>query len=693
MTNYLNLNSQIITKKDGFYQLDKDAQALELYLKEIDSNTLKFSDVNERLEYLINNNFYDNFYLSYTKKEISEIDALINAAGFKFASFMSASKFYKDYALKSDDKKTYLETYQDRVLAIVLYLAGGNIKFAKDLATSLVKQYYQPATPTFLNAGKKRRGELVSCFLLEMEDSLNSITFNLSTAMYLSKIGGGVAINLSKLRARGENIKGIVNVAKGVVPVLKLLEDGFNYADQMGQRKGAGAGYLNIFHADIEDFLDTKKINADEKSRIQSLSLGITVSDKFIDIARNNEDFYVFYPSSVYKVFGIHLDEMDMQAMYDKLVAHSDVRKKKLDARDLLAKIAKTQFESGYPYLIYIDTANREHPLKNIGKIKMSNLCTEIFQLQKTSEINDYNEADNIGEDVSCVLGSLNIVNVMESGSIAFAVKTAVLALSSVSDLSSVSNAPSIAKANNSYHSIGLGAMNLHGYFAKNAIPYESDEAKDFVSAFFMAMNYYSIKTSMEIAKERGITFKDFALSEYANGNYFKKYLENNYSPKTEKISNLFHNITLPTNDDWKNLMNDVQKYGLYNAYRLAIAPTQSISYLQNSTPSVLPVVDTIETRTYANSTTYYPMPYLNRENIFLYKSAYNMDNYKLIDLMSLIQEHVDQGISTILYTTNQASTTDLVRLYLYAHKKGLKSLYYTRTKNLSVEECLSCSV
>jgi ribonucleoside-diphosphate reductase alpha chain len=197
----------------------------------------------------------------------------------------------------------------------------------------------------------------------------------------------------------------------------------------------------------------------------------------------------------------------------------------------------------------------------------------------------------------------------------------------------------------------------------------------------------------MEIAKEKRQTFKDFEKSDYAEGTYFKKYLEKDFSPSTVKVTTLFDGIHIPSTKDWEDLKNEVQMHGLYNAYRLAIAPTQSISYLQNSTPSVLPVIDTIETRTYANSTTYYPMPYLNKDNMFLYKAAYFMDNFKLIDLIACIQEHIDQGISTILYTTNQSTTTDLVKLYLYAHKKGLKSLYYTRTKNLTVEECLSCSV
>ena len=690
---YLGLNSQIIQKRDGFFQLEKDQAALAAYMQEVDMRMLKFDDVHKRLKYMIKHKFYEDFYKTYTREQIEAADKILRDANFKFASFMSASKFFQSYALKSSDKTLYLEGFEDRVLATALHLARGDEGLLCDLCHVMITQQYQPATPTFLDSGKKRRGELVSCFLLEMDDSLNSISFQLATSMYLSKVGGGVALNLSRLRARGETIKEIQNVAKGVVPVLKLLEDGFNYADKMGQRKGAGAAYLNIFHSDIEEFLDTKKINADEKSRIQSLSLGVTVPSKFFELARDNADFYVFYPYTVYRAFGKHLDEMNMSEMYDKLVAHPDVRKKKLDARDMLNQIAKTQFESGYPYLVYIDNANKVHPLKDIGKIKMSNLCTEIFQLQNSSEITDYGTPDKMGEDISCVLGSLNIVNVMESKDIGFAVRIATEALTNVSDMMDIPNAPSVQLANRAYHAIGLGAMNLHGYLTKNFIPYESEEAKDFARTFFMTVNYHSIKSSMEIAKRKKETFKNFKKSEYAKGTYFDKYVSTDYSPQLDKVKTLFEGIHIPSNKDWEKLREDVKKHGMYNGYRLTIAPTQSISYVQNSTPSIMPIIDQIETRTYADSTTYYPMPFLSRKNMLLYKSAYNMDNYKILDLVATIQEHIDQGISTVLYVTNMTSTRDLAKLYIYAHKIGLKSLYYTRTKNLTLEECLACSV
>ena len=235
--------------------------------------------------------------------------------------------------------------------------------------------------------------------------------------------------------------------------------------------------------------------------------------------------------------------------------------------------------------------------------------------------------------------------------------------------------------------------MNINGYLAKNCIAYDSEEAKDFANVFFMMMNYYTLERSMQIAKQRGQSFKDFEKSDYYNGSYFAKYIEKNYLPKSDKVKELFEGIYIPTKEDWHSLKNRIKENGLYHAYRMAIAPTQSISYVQNSTSSVLPIVDKIERRTYGNAETFYPMPYLSPKTQWYYKSAFTMDQMKLIDLMSVIQEHVDQGISVILYVNSDITTRELARYYIYAHHKGLKSLYYTRNKLLSVEECTSCAI
>ncbi|BBM36067.1 ribonucleoside-diphosphate reductase subunit alpha [Pseudoleptotrichia goodfellowii] len=691
---WIYLNNEIMVKENGEFQLNKDKEAVYSYFVDyVNKNTVFFHNLKEKMDYLIENDYYINFYDMYKFEEIKQVFELVYNKKFRFASFMSASKFYQSYALRDDSGEKFLERYEDRIAIVSLYLAQGDLSKALEYVEMLINQEYQPATPTFLNSGKKRSGELVSCFLDEMGDNLSGIGYAFDSAMKLSSIGGGVSINLSKIRARGESIKGVEGRASGVLPIMKIMEDIFSYANQLGQRAGAGAVYLNVFHSDINEFLDCKKINVDEKIRIKSLSIGVIVPDKFMELAKEDEICYTFNPHTVFLEYGQYLDEMDMNEMYEKLVDNPNVKKKKINARELLIKISQTQKESGYPYLFFKDNANKEHALKEIGNVKFSNLCTEIMQLSEVSDINPYFEEDTIRRGISCNLGSLNIVTVMENNRIREATRAAIDSLTTVSDLTNIDIVPSIKKANEELHSVGLGAMNLHGFLAKNFIMYESKEALDFCNVFFMMMNYYSLERSMEIARERGEVFKDFDKSEYANGNYFNKYIEKSYFPQTEKIKELFDGIYVPTKEDWARLKEDVMKYGVYNAYRMAIAPNQSTSYIMNSTASVMPIVDTIEVREYGDSTTFYPMPYLTNDNYFFYKSAYDMDQKNILKLVSVIQRHVDQGISTILFNKSTDTTRDLAKLYIYGHRLGLKSLYYTRTRKATIEECLSCSV
>lgn len=692
---WIQLNNEIMVQKNGSFQFEKDREAARSYFIDyVNQNTVFFHNLEEKINYLIEHNYYEKETFDlYAFPDVKKLYDFVYGKKFRFPSFMSAFKFYNNYALKTDDGSKFLERYEDRIAVVSLFLAKGDMEKAMSYADVLITQEYQPATPTFLNAGKKRRGELVSCFLLEVDDSMNSIGFSINSALQLSKIGGGVSLNLSKIRGADEQIKGLDGKASGVLPVMKLFEDAFSYANQLGQRDGSGVVYLNIFHADIQEFLDTKKINSDEKTRIKTLSLGVVAPNKFFDLVEEDKDMYLFYPLTVYKEYGKHLDDMDITAMYDELVNNPRVRKKKIVARDLIMKIAQTQMESGYPYIMFVDNTNEYHALKELGRVKFSNLCSEIAQLSEVSIINDYDEEDIINRDISCNLGSLNIVNVMENKRMRETVHLAMDALTEVSDRSNVRIVPSVAKANRELHSVGLGAMNLHGYLAKNKIAYESKEARDFVRAFFMMLNYYSIERSMLIAKEREETFLGFEHSEYANGNYFERYLTKDYSPVTDKVKELFEGLTIPTKEDWKRLKEQVAEHGLYNAYRLAIAPTGSISYLQSSTASIAPITQRIEEREYGDSKTIYPMPFLSDENYFYYKEAYDMDMFNLIDLVADVQEHIDQAISTILYVKDDLTTRDLAKYYIYAQKKGLKTLYYTRTRKKTIDECVSCVV
>ena len=502
------LNNEIMVKKDDEFSLHKDKDAVRSYfLDYVNKNTVFFYTLKEKIDYLIEQDYYIDFYQWYTFEQMEEIYEMVYAKKFRFQSFMSAFKFFQSYALRDDSGEKFLERYEDRVVAVSLFLGRGDVAQAKDYALMLINQEYQPATPTFLNSGKKRSGELVSCFLDEVGDNLNGIGYAIDSAMKLSSIGGGVSFNLSKIRARGESIKDVEGRAGGVLPIMKIMEDTFSYANQLGQRPGAGAVYLNVFHTDIEEFLDCKKINVDEKVRIKSLSIGVVVPDKFMELAEKDEACYLFGPHSVLKEYGKYLDEMDMDEMYEELVTNAKVKKKKVNARHLMVKIAQTQKESGYPYLFFKGNANRGHALKDIGSVKFSNLCTEIMQMSEVSDIEIYGKEDKIRYGISCNLGSLNIATVMDNKRIKEAVKTAMRSLTIVSDITNIAMVPSVQKANKELHSVGLGAMNLHGFLAKSFIMYESKEALDFCNVFFMMMNFYSIQSSMEIARERKETF------------------------------------------------------------------------------------------------------------------------------------------------------------------------------------------
>ncbi len=693
-TKHIELNNLVKQQTpEGLWDVAKDKEAAEVFLKEeFEARYVNEGSQFMRIRKLIDEGIYNPKLLDwYNEDQIEDFYQHAKTFNHTFGSYMAVKKFFDGYATKTLDRSQILESYIDRVLIVAMYLGKGRNAQVKDLIEEMLTGRYQPATPTFQDAGKANSGEMVSCFLLEMDDNLNSIVYNLGTSMHLSKIGGGVAINVSNIRSRGESLRGVKGVTAGVMPILKLMEDSFAFANKMDQRNGAGAAYLSIFHWDIIEFLDTKKINADEKNRLQLLALGVTVPDKFFELARNNEEMAIFAPLTVREKYGEHLSDMDINKMYDTLKNDPDVDKQFISARKLLLKLAQTQMESGFPYLVFLDTANRAHPLQDIGKIKMSNLCTEIFQLQEKSEINPYLIDDVIKKDINCNLGSLNIVNVMESKDIGRTVSRAMDALTSVVELTDIKDAPGIRKANQEMRSVGLGALNLHGYLAKNKLMYESEEAREFASVFFAAVNFYSIKRSTELAVERNFRFAGFEKSEYAKGTYFDKYLEQEFLPKSDKVKALFEGVKLPTIEDWEELQEQVMNDGMYHSYRLAIAPNQSTAYIANATPSVMPITAQVESRVYGNSTTYYPMPYMAKDNILYYKSAYNMDQTKIIDMVAAIQPHVDQGISTILFVDSDTSTKDLAKLYLHAYKQELKSLYYTRTKNKKVEECESC--
>ena len=691
---HIELNNEVLSP-EGQLNIEKDKQAVKKYFVDyINMNMVWFHDLEEKINYLLDNDYYS--YELFSKYDILDVKKVFKEAyshKFRFPSYMSAKKFYDTYALKTHDGSKFLERYEDRMSVVALFFGDGDVEESIRYVNLLMTQQYVPATPTMLNAGLFKAGEMVSCFLLETGDSLNDINMMNSTARQLSKLGGGISINLSKTRAANEELMGNDNKTMGVVPIMKNLDQSSRHINQAGKRNGSFATYLHVFHADIFDFLDTKKISADEDVRVKTLSIGVVIPDKFFELAKNNEPMYLFYPKNLWDTHGVYIDEIDMDEWYDKLINDPEVRKTKVDPRNLLERISITQIESGYPYIMFEDNVNNDHALNNLGKVKFSNLCSEILQYSNVSEYTDYDEKDNIGQDISCNLGSLNIVNVMKQKDIEHTVRYSVKALTKVADKTDIKNAPAVRKANNEMHSVGLGAMNLHGYLAQSGIAYESQDAIEFVDAFFRTVNYWTIMESTDIARERGETFKGFMGSDYQTGKYFERYREEDFNIHSDKVKSLFEGIHIPTEEDWIKLSEKVKQDGMYHSYLSAIAPTGSISYVQSATASVMPITDKVEERTYGDSRTFYPMPGIGPKTWFLYKEAYDMDMFKVVDLIATIQKHVHQGISFTLFVKDDVDTRKLSRIYLYAHHKGIKTLYYTRQKDQSQAECLSCAV
>ncbi|WP_195493158.1 class 1b ribonucleoside-diphosphate reductase subunit alpha [Enterococcus gallinarum] len=709
---YFKLNNEINRPVDGQIPLHKDKEALTAFFKEnVEPNTMTFDSVTDKIDYLIEHDYLEEAFIrKYRPAFIEELYQFLSEQHFTFKSFMAAYKFYSQYALKTNDGTAYLESYEDRVAFNALYFADGDEELALALADEMIYQRYQPATPSFLNAGRKRRGELVSCFLIQLTDDMNAIGRGINSALQLSRIGGGVGITLSNLREAGAPIKGYEGAASGVMPVMKLFEDSFSYSNQLGQRQGAGVVYLNVFHPDIISFLSAKKENADEKIRVKTLSLGVIVPDKFYELTRKNEDMYLFSPYSVEKEYGIPFSYIDITKEYDNLVMNPNIRKTKIKARDLENEISKLQQESGYPYIINIDTANRSNPID--GKIIMSNLCSEILQVQEPSVINGKQEYEVLGTDISCNLGSTNIVNLMDSPDFGKSVRAMTRALTFVTDASDIDVVPSIQNGNALNHTIGLGAMGLHTYFAKNQMEYGSPESLEFTDLYFMLLNYWTLVESNNIAKERGEVFHNFEKSAYADGSYFTDYITGDYQPKSDKIKALFDGVFIPSGEDWAALAEAVKKDGLYHQNRLAVAPNGSISYINDTSASIHPITRMIEERQEKKiGKIYYPAPYLSNDTIGYYRSAYDMDMRKVIDVYATAQKHVDQGMSMTLFMrsdipeglyewkeTSKQTTRDLNILRHYAFHKGIKSIYYVRTFTDDAEEigsnqCESCVI
>jgi ribonucleoside-diphosphate reductase alpha chain len=423
----------------------------------------------------------------------------------------------------------------------------------------------------------------------------------------------------------------------------------------------------------------------------------VVIPDITFELARKNEDMYLFSPYDVERVYGTGFADINVSDKYHEMVDDGRIRKSKIKAREFFQLLAEIQFESGYPYIMFEDTVNRANPID--GKITHSNLCSEILQVSTPSTYNADLSYSHIGKDISCNLGSLNIAAAMDSPDLGGTVEVAIRALTSVSDQTHILSVPSVERGNDESHAIGLGQMNLHGYLARERIHYGSDEGVDFTNIYFYTVLYHALRASNRLAIERGRAFGGFERSAYASGEFFAKYVERTWEPATERVRRLFAdaNVDIPTQDDWRALAASVAEHGIYNQNLQAVPPTGSISYINHSTSSIHPVPAKIEIRKEGKiGRVYYPAPYLTNENLEYYQDAYEIGYEKIIDTYAAATQHVDQGLSLTLFFKDTVTTRDINKAQIYAWRKGIKTLYYIRLRQLAlggteVEGCVSC--
>ena len=710
MLTYNDLNAQLNMPVDGAINIRADRQAARAYhLEVINPHTRFFHTLEEKVRYMLDQELWNKATVEmYDFEKFKALFKRAHAHKFRFKTLLGAMKFYEGYALRESTQDeegryttTYLERFEDRVVMTAIHLSEGDYRQAQDLVDIIIDGRFQPATPTFLNAGRAKGGEMVSCFLLRVEDNMESIGRAVNSSLQLSKRGGGVGLLLTNLREMSAPIKNIPGTSSGVVPVMKMLEDAFSYANQLGQRQGAGAVYLNAHHPDIMTFLDTKRENADEKIRIKTLSLGVVIPDITFHLAKDNKDMYLFSPYDVERIEGKPFADLSVTENYDKWVEDPRITKKKIKARAFFRTLSELQFESGYPYCLFEDTANRFHTMKHIGKVNLSNLCSEIAQVNKASVLNDDLTYDTIGADISCNLGSLNVKKMLDLTRDEFVdtVQVAVRALTAVSTMTNINSVPSVREGNNLSRAIGLGQMNLHGALAHHGLRYGSEEALKLWDNYMALVTWAAMCESAELAREIGET-PYFDGSEYATGEWWER-VPKAHLERAESLE-ILPGLEAPDADDWNDLHLKISQYGMANAYLQTIPPTGSISYINNSTSSIHPIVNKVETRKEGKvGRVYYPAPHMRSDNLHLYEDAYEIGPERVIDTYAVSQQWVDQSQSLTLFFPDTATTRDLDKARIYAWRKGIRTMYYVRLRQIALDgtgvtetgvaECESC--
>ena len=493
---------------------------------------------------------------------------------------------------------------------------------------------------------------------------------------------------MGKVRALGSAIRGFKGASGGIIPWIKLFNDTAIAVDQLGVRNGSVAIWLDAWHKDLPEFLQIRTNNGDDRKKAHDIFPGLCYPDLFWKLAENDIDanWYMMCPHEIKTVKGYSLEDFygeEWEKKYYECVEDDRIEKRVMSVKDIVRLIIKSAAETGTPFAFYRDTVNKFNPNKHKGMIYSSNLCTEIMQNMSAmeieqTEIKDENgdvvviEKTKPGDFVVCNLSSvvLGNVDVTSDEEVEYVVETQIRAMDNVIDLNYYS-VPFAEITNKKYRAVGLGTSGYHHMLVNNKIVWDSEEHLNFVDKVYERINFYAIKASLNIAKEKG-SYPLFEGSDWSNGDYFE--LREYNSPQ------------------WKELKEEIAKYGMRNGYLFAVAPNGSTATLAGTSEGVDPVMNRFWLEEKKGSITPKVAPGLCQENFWYYVSAYNVNQEFTVRANGVRQRHIDQGQSFNLYITTDYTMRQIMNLYISACKNGVKSIYYVRSKSLSVDECESCS-
>ncbi|GGD01056.1 ribonucleoside-diphosphate reductase [Thalassobacillus devorans] len=655
------------------------------------SHSRPYQGFRHMVAHLIDEGIYHSDLLtSYTVAEMEELEAAICPDRDKLFTYIGLKTLHDRYLAKDKQGRLY-ELPQERFMIIAMTLMEKEpktkrISLIKEAYWALSNLYMTVATPTLANAGKSY-GQLSSCFIDTIDDSLQSIFDSNTDIANLSKHGGGIGVYLGKIRSRGSDIKGFNGVSSGILPWMKQLNNTAVSVDQLGQRQGAIAVYLDVWHKDILSFLDARLNNGDERQRTHDLFSGVSIPDVFMEAVEARGDWYLFDPHEVRRVMGFSLEDFydeekgdgSFREKYQACIDHPDLSKQSIPAIEIMKKIMVSQLETGTPYMFYRDEVNRMNPNRHEGMIYCSNLCTEITQNQSpTIEEEHYVKDGKLhivrepGDFVVCNLSSINLGKAVPANVLERLISIQVRMLDNVIDQNTIP-VMQAQLTNQKYRGIGLGTFGWAHLLARKHIKWESEEAVQFTHKVYEEISYHTIRASMELAKEKG-AYPAFQGSDWETGEFFAK-------------------RNLNRNDSWDRLVNEVSKNGVRNGYMMAVAPNSSTSLIAGSTASIDPIFKKFYSEEKKDFKIPVTAPDLSSETYWYYKAGHEIDQHTSIEQNSARQKYIDQSISFNFYVKNTIKAKELLDLHVHAWKSGLKTTYYTRsTSSQDNFECDSCS-